>query len=54
MVDGTTERFELGLCPAEAYQAMIADAVANVDNDTFWAKQLELDVWIHDMVEVQL
>jgi predicted dehydrogenase len=50
MVDGSTERFELGLCPAEAYQAMIKDAVDNLDNETFWAKQLEMDIWIHTMV----
>jgi hypothetical protein len=30
---------------------MIADAVDNLGNDSFWAKQLELDLWIHSVVE---
>lgn len=51
-IDGEpTVRFELGLCPAEAYQAMIADAVKNIDNDAWWQLQLQYDLWIHAKVE---
>jgi predicted dehydrogenase len=51
MADGTVERFELGLCPAEAYQAMIKDAVENIDNDAWFSVQLDYDLWIHKKVE---
>lgn len=51
LVDGSKERFELGLCPVEAYQAMIADAVKNIDNDVWWNKQEEYDEWIIRQVE---
>jgi predicted dehydrogenase len=51
MPDNTVERFELGWCPAEAYQAMIADAVKNVDNDAWFSVQLQYDLWIHTKVE---
>ena len=51
MEDGTVERFELGLCPAEAYQAMIKDAVENIDNDAWFSVQLDYDLWIHGKVE---
>lgn len=43
--------FELGLCPEEAYQAMIADAVQNLKNDDWWLLQLQYDLWIHRKVE---
>lgn len=49
--DGTEKVFELGLCPEEAYQAMIAEAVENKDNPKFWLKQFEIDTWIHKRVE---
>ena len=49
--EGFCEVFELGLCPEDAYQRMIADAVANVDNDKFWQQQLEYDYWIHERIE---
>ena len=45
------EVFELGLCPEDAYQAMIKDAVDNVGNDEFWQQQYEYDMWIHKQVE---
>jgi predicted dehydrogenase len=51
MQDNSIERFELGWCPEEAYLAMIRDAVNNFTNSTFWNKQLEQDVWIHQMIE---
>lgn len=44
-------RFELGLCPKEAYQNMIQTAVQNLDNDIFWQDQLEQDIWIHNQIE---
>lgn len=49
--DGTEETFELGLCPAEAYQAMIADALANLNNEEFWTDQYRRDVWIHERID---
>jgi predicted dehydrogenase len=51
MNDGSVRRFELGLCPEEAYQAMIKEAVEQVSNDEFWQKQFEIDHWIHERVE---
>jgi predicted dehydrogenase len=50
-VDGSKESFVLGLCPAEAYQAMIADALDNINNDKFWVDQLEKDLWIHRKID---
>ena len=49
--DGTTETFELGLCPESAYKSMIADALANLNNENFWRQQLVYDYWIHERVE---
>ena len=51
MADGTVQRFELGLCPESAYKAMIAEAVANVDNDIWWRDQFVKDLWIHERLE---
>ena len=51
MVDGAKEKFELGLCPVEAYQNMISDAIANLDNQSFWNDQREKDVWIHERMD---
>jgi len=51
MQDNTVERFDLGWCPEEAYLNMIADAVANVDNDDFWQQQLAQDLWIHARID---
>ena len=50
--DGTKHRFELGLCPESAYNAMIQDAIANVGNDQWWTDQLTLDYWIHERLEL--
>lgn len=50
--DGVKHRFELGLCPESAYNAMIQDAIANVDNDQWWTDQLTLDYWIHERLEL--
>lgn len=51
MADGTVKRFELGLCPEEAYKNMIDTVITNVSNDTFWQEQLEQDLWIHERIE---
>lgn len=50
MDGGTDIVFELGLCPEEAYQAMIKEAVERVDDPAFWIKQIEQDIWIHDRI----
>jgi len=44
-------KFVLGLCPEEAYKAMIENAVANLNNDVFWKEQLQQDLWIHRQIE---
>lgn len=44
-------RFELGLCPEEAYQTMIATAWDNINNEEFWTEQFDQDVWIHQQIE---
>lgn len=44
-------KINLGLCPEEAYAAMIEDALANIKNDDWWQRQKEIDLWIHNMVE---
>jgi len=48
---GVVTAVDLGLCPEEAYQSMIQDALDNVDFINFWQKQLEHDVWIHQRIE---
>lgn len=44
-------RFDLGLCPEEAYESMIATAWDNLSNDEFWVEQFDQDVWIHTQIE---
>jgi predicted dehydrogenase len=44
-------RHELGLCPGEAYKAMIQSAMLNLNNNEFWQQQLEQDIWIHEQIE---
>ena len=44
-------KFVLGLCPEEAYKAMIENAVANLNNTEFWKEQLQQDLWIHKQIE---
>jgi hypothetical protein len=41
----------LGLCPESAYQAMIENAVNNLNNNEFWSEQLAQDLWIHQQLE---
>jgi predicted dehydrogenase len=45
-------KFELGLCPEEAYLAMINECVEKVNEQAFWLNQYNQDVWIHDMMEL--
>jgi len=40
--------FDLGLCPEAAYEQMIKDVFTQVDNEDFWQKQFNYDVWIHE------
>lgn len=51
MEDDSIVSFELGLCPEYAYQNMIADAIANVDNHSFWLNQYNQDTWIHERIQ---
>jgi len=51
MNDGTVKRFELGLCPEEAYKDMIDCAITNVSNNAFWNRQHIQDIWIHDRIQ---
>lgn len=44
--------YELGLCPEEAYEKMIDVALHNIDDNDFWIKQLDIDSWIHEIVEL--
>jgi len=30
---------------------MIKDAIANIDNHTFWLEQFRIDTWIHERIE---
>ena len=48
---GEVVKFDLGLCPEEAYKTMIITALENKDNDKFWKDQYEQDMWIHRQVE---
>lgn len=48
---GSAVRHELGLCPGEAYKAMIQNAMSNLNNNTFWQQQLDQDLWIHQQIE---
>jgi predicted dehydrogenase len=51
MPDNSQIRVELGLCPEEAYQTMITDAVLSSREEIFWNKQLTQDLWIHQQIE---
>ena len=41
----------LGLCPEEAYQAMIKDAIENLGVEEFWDNQYDIDMWIHEQIK---
>ena len=51
MPDESQVRIELGLCPEEAYQTMINDAILGHHEAIFWNKQLTQDLWIHQQIE---
>ena len=51
MPDDSQVRVELGLCPEDAYQTMIQDAVLSQHEAIFWKKQLTQDLWIHQQIE---
>lgn len=48
----STRRYELGLCPEDAYLNMILTCFNNLNNNGFWQQQFKHDVWIHDMMEL--
>jgi hypothetical protein len=48
---GIRTKFELGLCPEEAYSNMIKDALACKDCELFWQEQKFQDIWIHKILE---
>lgn len=51
-VDGQKHTVPLGLCPEEAYESMIKDCIANLDNAEFWQNQFEQDLWIHQQIQI--
>jgi predicted dehydrogenase len=51
MPDYRQVRVELGLCPEDAYQTMINDAILSYHESTFWNKQLDQDLWVHQQIE---
>ena len=46
-----TKSFELGLCPELAYHNMITTALWEKSNDKFWQQQMEMDLWIHQVLD---
>jgi hypothetical protein len=44
--------FELGLCPESVYATMIQDVFNNINNEEFWNRHKEHDVWIHNTINV--
>jgi hypothetical protein len=47
------QKFQLGLCPESAYKNMIEAVFFRLDNEYWWDRQLELDLWIHRMVSYE-
>lgn len=50
-IDFDGVRFDLGLCPEVAYREMVRQAVKNRNNEDFWQRQYEQDMWIHQQIE---
>jgi predicted dehydrogenase len=50
-LESSAVRYELGLCPESAYKKMIAQAIANLDNESYWLEQKNQDIWIHKQIE---
>ena len=46
-----TKSFELGLCPESAYKEMIKTALFEKSNDKYWQLQMEMDLWIHQVLD---
>ena len=46
-----TKSFQLGLCPELAYHNMITTALWEKSNDKFWQQQMEMDLWIHQILD---
>lgn len=44
-------RYELGLCPENAYKQMISEAIDHITDDSYWSEQLDQDIWIHQQIE---
>ena len=44
-------RYELGLCPGDAYLNMIENCFQNLNNAEFWTMQYKQDLWIHNIME---
>lgn len=52
-IDFDGEKYELGLCPEDAYQRMILTALDNSNNLEFWENQLAQDLFIHQEIEIE-
>ena len=50
-IDFEGKRFELGLCPEQAYEKMITTAFKNLNNEAFWEEQYNQDIFIHSQIE---
>jgi hypothetical protein len=52
-IGNNIRQVSLGLCPEDAYERMIAAAIANLNNDDsyFWEHHFEQDRWIHGMID---
>lgn len=50
-IDFEGKRFELGLCPEQAYEKMITTAFKNLNNESFWEEQYRQDIFIHQLIE---
>ena len=44
------ESIQLGLCPESAYEQMIRSSIVHKDDDVFWNKQLDYDLWIQELI----
>ena len=44
------ESIQLGLCPESAYEQMIRSSIVHKDDDAFWNKQLDYDLWIQELI----
>lgn len=50
-IDFEGKRFDLGLCPEQAYEKMIVTTFKNLNNDAFWEEQYRQDIFIHQLIE---